>query len=624
MSRKSLFQGAQETESPSNQDRQQLVTSHTTGDTKVPVENEKVTHSGTPAIQETESPSNQDRQQLVTSHTTGDTKVPVENEKVTHSGTPAIQESDNPSKQPGHELVTNHTTGDKKEPSENEISLQSKNQATQGLSHSVRRVRLPPTMQRKWLQHLLQKLKHNCRHPCHGSIEEEHGKLFIDISYIEKDEANVRSFCKEFNALCSTYDGNAETNIRNCFGHVVTAVATDSCKKRRHYGPNGEILRHPGLGGLLYDGSTLHIFSYLFKMGLCFHINVLEMLAIYVAVKLLGPLWYGKMVLAYCDNMCTVNIINEKEGQKINIAEKMILELIKKEEKLHHFTLACKHIKGTDNYKADKLSRYPSDRFIRKYGGSDSCVEYDAGPVLDKFVEICKQFCKILIDLQILFSQNCEIKPISSPSTLFNFSIDILATKLSTALMLPQLKDNFAKLFESVAKELVEGRARDIVQEITHLRHELEINYDNEQYSRRYSLRIRGLPESKDENTEALVMEVLRDLHLDLTASDIDRCYRVGKINMDRNRQVIVKFVNFLTRNKVISNRRMLRQNRSSVYINEDLTKYQSKLFKLTRDLKAKHLISSTWTYDGRVYVEEQPGGVMRVIQCECDLDSYR
>ncbi|XP_071095336.1 uncharacterized protein [Haliotis cracherodii] len=147
---------------------------------------------------------------------------------------------------------------------------------------------------------------------------------------------------------------------------------------------------------------------------------------------------------------------------------------------------------------------------------------------------------------------------------------------------------------------------------------------DLEQYSRRNSLRISGLPESKEENTEALVMEVLRDLHPDLTASDIDRCHRVGKKNMDRNRQVIVKFVSYRNRHKVISNRRMLRQNRSSVYINEDLTKHRSKLFKLTRDLKAKHLISSTWTYDGRVYVEEQPEGVMRVILCESDLDRYR
>ncbi|XP_046563249.1 uncharacterized protein LOC124272152 [Haliotis rubra] len=225
---------------------------------------------------------------------------------------------------------------------------------------------------------------------------------------------------------------------------------------------------------------------------------------------------------------------------------------------------------------------------------------------------------------------------ISYPSSLFNFineaSQDVLTSKLTSALMLPQLQDKFKQAFMLVAKDVVEAVLREYIEpmqkEIKELRTELRMKTDElEQYSRRNSLRISGLPEDIHEegrDTENIAMEVLRGLHQTLSPSDIDRCHRVGRKSKDKHRDIIIKFVNYNDRNKVIINRRKLRDTRCNVYINEDLTRHRSRLYKLARELKKQGRIESTWTRDGRVNILEQIEGRTRVIHDESELDQYR
>ncbi|XP_046551755.1 uncharacterized protein LOC124261474 [Haliotis rubra] len=178
-------------------------------------------------------------------------------------------------------------------------------------------------------------------------------------------------------------------------------------------------------------------------------------------------------------------------------------------------------------------------------------------------------------------------------------------------------------------KTTIQDVVAPLKQEIRDLRVELHLKTDElEQYSRRNSLRISGIKEPKwgeeDENIEEVVLEVLKDVHSDISPTYIDRCHRVGKKRREQNRSILVKFVSYWDRNKVIRNKFKLKGKRDNIYINEDLTKYRNHLFKLARDLKKEQRIYSTWTYDGRVYICEQLEGLIRVIQSESDLDKYR
>jgi hypothetical protein len=64
-----------------------------------------------------------------------------------------------------------------------------------------------------------------------------------------------------------------------------------------------------------------------------------------------------------------------------------------------------------------------------------------------------------------------------------------------------------------------------------------------EQYSRRNSLRISGIPESSDENTDAIILDISHEIGSDLSLPEIDRTHRVGKRKINgKPRDIITKF----------------------------------------------------------------------------------
>lgn len=124
---------------------------------------------------------------------------------------------------------------------------------------------------------------------------------------------------------------------------------------------------------------------------------------------------------------------------------------------------------------------------------------------------------------------------------------------------------------------------------------------ENEQYSRRYNVRIHGIPEEKGENCYDIVLRFCRDeLKCDVGVNEIDRTHRVGKTRDDSTpRAIIVKFLSYQSKVKVLKHRRNLKG--SKKFINEDLTSVNKQLF----DVARKDLSNlSVWTSDGKVLVK--------------------
>ena len=97
---------------------------------------------------------------------------------------------------------------------------------------------------------------------------------------------------------------------------------------------------------------------------------------------------------------------------------------------------------------------------------------------------------------------------------------------------------------------------------------------DNEQYSRRMSLRITKIPSVKDENSEKCKEIAVSTLNkipgVNITKSDIVRAHRTGKIvAQNKPRQMLVKFKSWEVRTDVYKKRKDLRSNQ----IFSDLTK---------------------------------------------------
>ena len=70
-----------------------------------------------------------------------------------------------------------------------------------------------------------------------------------------------------------------------------------------------------------------------------------------------------------------------------------------------------------------------------------------------------------------------------------------------------------------------------------------------EQYTRRNSVRISGVPETEGENTDEIVSKIADALHTHIGPSDIDRSHRIGKPKTGgRQRDIIVQFATYNAR----------------------------------------------------------------------------
>ena len=118
---------------------------------------------------------------------------------------------------------------------------------------------------------------------------------------------------------------------------------------------------------------------------------------------------------------------------------------------------------------------------------------------------------------------------------------------------------------------------------------------DAEQYSRRSCLRIAGIQESNNENTDDIVLNLSGRLNIDLNPRDIDCSHRVGPVKpssgpgeatITRPREILVKFVNSQARLSLLKGRKTSRENKEKSFINEDLAPMKKSLAYECRQLR--------------------------------------
>ena len=196
----------------------------------------------------------------------------------------------------------------------------------------------------------------------------------------------------------------------------------------------------------------------------------------------------------------------------------------------------------------------------------------------------------------------------------------ILEEKMST---FKEADNTIHELTESL-KQIKEKEMVDLKEEVQFLRSKLynhtevkKMEYidtkqkidDLEQESKLNNLRIVGIAEDADIDEENLQQKFLtianEKLNLQaITKDDIDQCYRLGKPNDHKPRDVIVRFNSREKRNLVFKCKRNMPREDRPIYINEDLTQSRDKLFYDARCLRKTKKIHATWTQEGNIIVK--------------------
>lgn len=135
------------------------------------------------------------------------------------------------------------------------------------------------------------------------------------------------------------------------------------------------------------------------------------------------------------------------------------------------------------------------------------------------------------------------------------------------------------------------------------LKNTLEIDTINkkidnmEQYTRNNNIRIFGLQEKPNENTQELILNIIKEkLKINnIIPGDIEKSFRIGKPN-EKPRAIFVKFKSHQNKINVYGNKSKLKG--TKITIREDLTKQR---IKILNEKIEKYGKKNVWTLDGKI-----------------------
>ena len=177
--------------------------------------------------------------------------------------------------------------------------------------------------------------------------------------------------------------------------------------------------------------------------------------------------------------------------------------------------------------------------------------------------------------------------------------------------------DNHKKLISDLTEE-----NDDLRSDVSALRLEVERlkarDDEQEQYSRRNSIRIAGIKEEDKRPTSEIVLEIAQQNAIDISVNDIDRSHRVGERKAGAHRSLLVKFTSYRAKKAFMKKKKDLS---GGMYFNEDLTKKRGEILYQARRRRKADKLNGAWSYDGRVYIRDILDGITEV-KSEMDIDT--
>jgi flagellar basal body-associated protein FliL len=194
-------------------------------------------------------------------------------------------------------------------------------------------------------------------------------------------------------------------------------------------------------------------------------------------------------------------------------------------------------------------------------------------------------------------------------------------TKVMPTLVKDALKDELAAIVKPIPDTVQSLSKENVDLRLTNDNMKKDINYlmlktnVNEQYSRKYNIRIGGIKEDPEEDCYEKVSTFFQcKLGLTIENSEYDRIHRVGKRG-SKVRQMIVKLKSYQTKAEVIKHRRKLK-GAAGLFINEDLTAYNLDLY---YEARGASFIAATWSSAGKVFVK-LPDETTHLVRCKEDI----
>ena len=117
---------------------------------------------------------------------------------------------------------------------------------------------------------------------------------------------------------------------------------------------------------------------------------------------------------------------------------------------------------------------------------------------------------------------------------------------------------------------------------------------------------IHYLPEPRKENTDELVIDTVKEMmEEEIKNNEIDRSHRLGSPkNNGKSRPIIIKFVRYNTRYRILKNKKKLKE--KTISVKKSWTKKRMEALERTRE---GHGFENVWPSEGKILYQDVTKG---------------
>lgn len=210
---------------------------------------------------------------------------------------------------------------------------------------------------------------------------------------------------------------------------------------------------------------------------------------------------------------------------------------------------------------------------------------------------ICSTYIVVLSQFSVKF---CSPANMPTDDRVLRGDAVVLKT-VETVLKSEELLQKIGNIIAEKIDQKIDQSIKTYEVKVSQLEDKLEKAYATidslEQYTRRNSLRIYGLPESVNEDTDASVIKFYKEkMNIEVSKEMIDCSHRLGK-EENHTKPLLVKFVSKNIKQEIYKNKRKLKG--SKLVIKEDLTKKNIQLMKRVRDK-----FKTVWTNNCSIFTK--------------------
>jgi len=220
--------------------------------------------------------------------------------------------------------------------------------------------------------------------------------------------------------------------------------------------------------------------------------------------------------------------------------------------------------------------------------------------IRDLFTDLQKSVTSIFKENSILKE---DIKQLKSSLQSKEREVSVLKTSL----------EKVSKANESLKTELqqTKGKLHKQVEEEDNLYTVLD---DLEQYTRKNSPEIHGIPDDCYSSTEKVVLKLAAVFNVNVNPSDIEITHKLKQRGNNLSPVIVIKERVKLRNVKVLgvfpSYSNVVRAEEPRIFLNENLTNNRRGLVSRASEMKRDRLLTSFWTIDGKIFVKTSPSPV--------------